>query len=186
MQRGQGVVSTPSGPATTRAVEEVRLIDGFQNLGRAFLEGSIEDRGNPQGALFCLARCGSPPAPTGRRMIPWGMDPSSDLRRDPGQMRGDRGAGWSLDPRGPGLVPMAEMVSQPVEGDRVGSRGARQLRVPARFRCYPFQGCGHGILPSWLWVQHVFPLGGGTVCPLPGACAADPFPLDAALPRSAY
>src|SRR5712691_2886963 len=40
MQRGQGVVRTPSGPATTRAVEEVLLVDGFENRGRTFLEGS--------------------------------------------------------------------------------------------------------------------------------------------------
>ncbi len=41
VQRGQGVVRAPSGSATKRAVEKVRLIDGFQHLGRAFLEGAI-------------------------------------------------------------------------------------------------------------------------------------------------
>src|SRR4029450_3406419 len=54
------------------------------------------------------------------------------------------------------------------------------------FRCYPFQCCCHGICPFWLCVQHVFPHCVGTVFPFPGACAADPFPLYAALPRSEY
>jgi hypothetical protein len=184
MQRGQGVLRAPSGPATPRAVAEVRLIDGVQTRGRAVLEGSIEDRGHPHGALVCLARFGSPHAPHGRRMIPLGLAPSQDLLRAPGQRRGDRGDGLSIDTRGTGLVPVAEMVSPPVQGDMVGSRGARQLRCPAGFRCYPFQFCCHGIRPSWLWVQQVFPLCGGTVLPVPGAGSADPFPLDVALPRA--
>jgi hypothetical protein len=100
MPRGQGVGSTPSRPATTRAGAEVRRSDGFQNLGRAVLEGSIDDRGTPHGALCGVARCGDPHAPHGRRLRPVGLDPSSDLRRDPIQRRGDRGDGVSIDPRG--------------------------------------------------------------------------------------
>ena len=185
MPRGQGVGSTPSRPATPRAGAEVRRSDGCQNLGRAVLEGSIDDRGTPHGALCGVARCGDPHAPHGRRLRPVGLDPSSDLRRDPVQRRGDRGDGVSIDPRGPGLVPMAEMVSPPVEGAMVGSRGARQRRFPASVRGAPVPCGGHGLRPAGLWVQQVCPRCGGTVWPCPGACAADPCPLSAALPRSA-
>jgi len=186
VQRGQGVMRTPSGPTTTRAVEAILLVDGFQNLRRTFLEGSISDRGNPKRALCCFARFWYPHSPNGRRLIPLGMDLPQNLLRSPVQVLGDLGDGVPLDTRCTGLVHVAAIVSQPIEGDVVGERGARELWFPASCRGYPFPCCCHGIRPSWLWVQHAFPPGVGTVLPFPGACSADPFPLDAALPPSAH
>jgi hypothetical protein len=177
---------TPAGSPTKRAVKKILLVDGFQHLRRPFLEGSIEDRGNANGALFGFARFEYPHSPNGRWMIPWGMDLPQGLLCPPVHVCGDLGHGVSIDSRCTGLLHVAEMVSQPVGGDRVHERGKGELRFPASFRCYPFQCCCHGIRPSWLCVQHVFPHGVGTVLPFPGACSADPFPLYAALPRSAY
>ena len=85
------------------------------------------------------------------------MAPPQDLLRYPGQVRDALGDAGSIDARCTGLVPVAEMVSQPVAGKMVGERGERALRFPAGFRCYPFQCCCHGMLPSWLGVQNVFP-----------------------------
>jgi hypothetical protein len=120
VQRGQGVVSTPSGSAPKRAVEEIRLIDGFQHLGRAFLEGAIKNSGNPDRALFCFARFGSPHSLHGRRMIPLGMDLLQHLLRYPVQVLDDLGDAVSIDARCTGLVHVAEIVSQPIEGNVVG------------------------------------------------------------------
>jgi hypothetical protein len=108
------------------------------------------------------------------------------LLRYPVQGLNDLGDAVSIDARCPGLGHVAEMISPPVAGKVVGERGARALRCPASCRCYPCQGWCHGSRPAWRWVQPVSPPCVGTVFPWPGACSADPCPLDAALPRSEY
>jgi hypothetical protein len=115
------VMRTPAGSPTKRAVKEILVVEGFQHLRRTCLEGAIDDCGNTNGALCGFARFGSPPSPHGRRMIPVGMELPQGLLGSPVQVGGDLGTGVSIDTRCPGLLPMAEMVSQPVEGDMVHS-----------------------------------------------------------------
>ena len=175
VERGQGVVRPASGAATKRAREQVRRREGVQHLAVLFWRARSHTVGIPIGRFAALPGWGLHPLRTGGGGYPGGWlcrSPSCY----PGQVRHALGDAGSIDARCTALVPVAEMVSQPVAGKMVGERGERALRFPARLRCDPFQCWCHGRRPAWLGVQHVSPPWGGTVLPLPGACSAAPFP----------
>ena len=137
--RGQGVGRTPSGAATQRAVEHVRLSDGFQHRGRAWLEGAVYHRGHPARALCGFARLGSPPSPHGRRLIPVGLDLPPPLLRSPVQVA------MTSATRGPS-TPGALVLSMGLRGSRRLSRG-RWWAHEGNVRCGSLRAVA-GILSS--------------------------------------